>query len=103
MLQSEQVAHTNLVDGSQTTLHSHPGGGGVDVKGGSITTSGGSGSVTFSSAFASTPSVILTPYDGSIALRDCLFVIRTISITGFTFDVDADATYCWIATDGGNP
>ena len=31
-LASEAVAHAELVDGSETTLHSHPGGGSTDLK-----------------------------------------------------------------------
>ena len=104
VLQGEAVAHKKLLDGSEITDHSHPGGGsGPNVKSGTVTTSGSSGSVTFNTAFSSTPRVTLTPYDGSLNLRDCLWVIRSISTTGFSFDVDADATYIWIATDAGNP
>ena len=53
--QSEAVADPTLVDGSQISLHSHPGGGGGLVdKTGSITTSAGSGSVTFNTPYADT-------------------------------------------------
>jgi len=102
-VQSEQVAHPDLVGGGQTNLHSHAGGGGADVKSGTTTTSGGSGSVTFNSPFTSTPQVVVTPQDGVLNLRDCLFVIRSVDVNGFSFEVDADATYDWIATDAGNP
>ena len=103
VLQSEAVAHKELVDGSETTKHSHPGGGsGPNVKSGTVVTSGGSGSVTFNTAFSSVPRVTLTPYDTSLNLRDALWIIRSINVNGFSFDVDGDATYCWIATDAGN-
>lgn len=98
MIQSEQIAHSSLVNGGQTTLHSHPAGGGVNTKSGTVLTSGGSGVVTFNTAFTSTPFVVITP-SGSIAIRDSMWTIRTIDTNGFTFDVDSDDTYCWIATD----
>ena len=102
-LTSEQVGHSALVGGGQTALHSHAGGGGVNVKSGKVAASGTGNSVTFNTAFGNTPQVVLTPEDTSINLRDCLWVVRSVSTTGFTFDVDADAVYAWIATDAGNP
>ena len=102
-LQSEQVAHANLVDGSQTALHSHAGGGGgADVKSGTIAASSGSNNVTFNTAFSSTPQVVLTVQD-TIQLRDCLYEVTSVSTTGFDFEADANATYAWIATNAGNP
>ena len=101
--QSENVAHADLVNGSQTALHSHAGGGGVNVKSGKIAASGTGNSVTFNTAFSSTPQVVLTPEDASLNLRDALWIVRSVSTTGFTFDVDNDATYAWIATTAGNP
>jgi len=101
-LQSEQVAHVNLVNGSETTLHSHAGGGnGVNVKSGTYVASIGSNSVTFNTAFSSTPQVVLTVQD-NIALRDCLYQVTAVSTTGFSFDADGAATYAWIATDEGD-
>ena len=103
-LQGEAVAHKKLLDGSEITDHSHPGGGGgPNVKSGTVATSGGSASVTFNTAFSSTPRVTLTPQDPGLALRDCLFNITSVSTSGFSFEVDADATYAWIATNAGNP
>lgn len=78
-------------------------GGGANVKSGTKVATTGSNSVTFNTAFASTPRVVLTVQDASLALRDCLYAIRSVSTTGFSFDVDAAATYAWIATDAGNP
>lgn len=100
---SEQIAHANLVNGSQTALHSHAGGGnGVSVKSGTIAASGGSNNVTFNTAFSSTPQVVLTVQD-TVALRDCLYEVTSVSTTGFNFEADANATYAWIATTAGNP
>lgn len=101
-LQNEQVAHAELVGGGQTTKHSHPGGGGVNVKSGTIAASLGSNSVVFNTPFAATPQVVLTVQD-NIALRDCLYQVTAISTTGFSFNVDAAATYAWVATDAGDP
>lgn len=101
-LTSEKVAHSDLVGGGQTALHSHAGGGGADVKSGTYAASAGSNSVTFNTAFASTPQVVLTVQD-NISLRDCLYQVTTVSTTGFSFDVDAAATYAWIATTAGDP
>jgi len=100
--QSEQVGHSELVSGVQTTKHSHPGGGGVNVKSGTIAASIGSNSVVFNTPFAATPRVVLTVQD-NIALRDCLFQVTAVSATGFSFDADAAATYGWVATDAGDP
>ena len=52
-------------------------------------------------AFASTPQVVLTVQD-NIQLRDCLYKVTSVTTTGFEFDVDASATYAWIATDAGD-
>jgi len=49
--QDEQVAHAEMVSGGQTTLHSHAGGNGAEIKAGTVTTSGGVTSVTFATAF----------------------------------------------------
>ena len=101
-LQNEQVAHAELVGEAQTTKHSHPGGGGVNVKSGTVAASINGTDVTFNTPFVSVPQVVLTVQD-NIALRDCLYQITAVSVDGFSFDVDANATYAWIATDAGDP
>lgn len=101
-IQDEEVAHSDLVNGTQTSLHSHPGGGSLNVKSGVKVASTGSNSVTFNTAFSSTPQVVLTVQD-SIQLRDCLYKVTAVSTTGFSFDVDVSATYAWIATNAGDP
>ena len=100
--QNEKVGHAALVSGEQTVLHGHPGGGGVNVKSGTMSASTGSNSVTFNTAFASVPQVVLTVQD-IIALRDCLYEVTVVDVNGFTFVVDVAATYVWVATDAGNP
>jgi hypothetical protein len=61
-IQSEQVAHNELVGGSQTSLHSHAGGGSQVIKCGTATTDGnGNATVTFGTAFSDTSySIVLT-------------------------------------------
>ena len=100
--EQKAYAHPELVSGGQTAKHSHAGGGGANVKSGTKAAATGSNSVTFNTPFASTPRVVLTVQD-SIALRDCLYEVTAVSTTGFSFDVDAAATYVWIATDAGDP
>lgn len=73
------------------------------TKSGTIAATLGSNSVTFNTPFASTPRVVLSVQDASLALRDCLYKVTAVSTTGFSFDTDAGATYSWIATDAGDP
>jgi len=109
--QSEQVAHNELVGAGQTSLHSHAGGGGADVKGGHVAniTCGSYADVTFTTAFASTPSVAAT---GDVtAAKEHTVMISNVSVNGFRINVSKDHTgggcstvgVYWIATDAGNP
>jgi hypothetical protein len=68
--ESEEYANPELVGGGETSLHSHAGGGSINIKSGTV--SGLSGSVTFNTAFSSTPRVVMT-VQGTTALRDCSF------------------------------
>ncbi len=103
-LEKEYPAHPDLTGGGQTDLHNHPGGGGgANVKGGVKAASAGSNSVTFTTPFASTPVVVLTYQDASLALRDALLIVRSVSTTGFTFDADGAGDVGWVATDAGDP
>jgi len=77
-------------------------GGGANVKSGTVATSGKVGSVTFNTPFASIPHIVISPQDSGLGLRDCLFKVTSVTTTGFDFEVDADATYAWIATDAGD-
>lgn len=107
---SEQIAHSDLVGGGLTALHSHTGGGGgADVKSGKVTglSDGSSTGVTFTTAFSSTPNVVAT-LNGNIDGDDVakVYSISTAGFTvaiqkihggsGHTWDVE------WIATDAGN-
>ena len=76
--------------------------GGAIVKSGTKAASTGSNSVTFNTAFPTTPRVVLTVQD-NIELRDCLYQITSVSTTGFSFEADVAADYDWIATNAGNP
>jgi len=75
-------------------------GGGANVKSGTV--SGSSGSVTFNTAFASTPQVVMTSL-GSTATRDCILRVDSVSTTGFDWTADISQGAGWIATDAGDP
>ena len=106
---SEQVAHSELVGGSATTLHSHSGGSGVDYKAGTTTTnSSGIGSVTFTTAFADTNYAILmtslTPSDVAVAMY------YNKATTGFGVEtredkggIIGDITVDWLAIGYSDP
>ena len=96
----EEYGHPELVDGSETTLHSHPGGGGVNVKSGTV--SGSSGSVTFNTAFSSIPQVVMTSL-GSTTTRDAILRVDSVTVNGFSWTADVSQGAGWIATDAGNP
>lgn len=98
--QEEKVAHPELVGGAETSLHSHAGGGGTDVKSGTV--SGSSGSVTFNTPFSSTPQVVMTSL-GSTVTRDAILRVDSVSTTGFDWTADVSQGAAWIATDAGNP
>ncbi len=106
---SEQVAHSGLVGGGSTTLHSHSGGGGgADVKTGSETiTEGSSATVTFATAFSATPNVVVGFSDNSAEISVCS--VHTTSTTGCTIIVvksggggSVSRDINWIASDAGN-
>ncbi len=109
-VQSEQVAHSDLISGGQTSLHSHAGGGGgANVKSGfeSAVTEGGTRAVTFNTAFAATPDVVVSFADSSAEIS--VLAAHTVSVSGFTITVtksggggSANRDVAWIATDAGN-
>ena len=107
--QSEKVAHADLVDGTQTALHSHSGGGGgADVKSGTVAGIEGTWvTVTFNTAFAGTPHVVACFETGT--LNNLVEPLQMRNITTTNFDVTYDHkngigyTIHWIATDAGNP
>ena len=102
-IQSEEVAAKQLVDGSQTALHSHAGGGGggPNVKSGEDTAPKATEKqVNFNTSFGSIPHVELTPH-GDVG------VWLTEKTTGYfkwnNNSKNVDVTVDWIATDAGNP
>ena len=109
-LQSEAVAHAELVAGGQTSLHSHAGGGGgPDVKSGleSAITEGTTRAVVFATAFASVPVVVVSFSDNSAEQSTCS--AHSPTTTGFTIRVDKvgggqskSRDVAWQATDAGN-
>ena len=107
--QSEQVAHAELVAGANTAQHSHAGGGGADVKSERETAiaEGSTRAVTFGTAFAATPRVVVSFDDGSTELSVCQ--VESVTTTGFTIRVlkiggggNSNRDVAWIATDAGN-
>lgn len=110
-LVSEQSGAAPLVGGGDTTLHSHPGGGGgPTVKSGQAT----GGSVTFGTAFAAAPNIVLTGVENDTGARLLVVWILTKSATGFTYhikrltgfnsytDVTVSIPVEWVATNAGN-
>ena len=108
-IQDEAVAHKSLVDGSETILHSHAGGGGANVKSGQAS----GGSESFNTVFSSVPNIVITPLTTDNTMIYSAHIL-TKSISGFTYkvfsqdgryttDVTSSINVEWIATDTGNP
>jgi len=106
--QNEAVAHAQLVGGGETALHSHAGGGnGPTVKAGTVTTSGGIATVTFTTAFPDVNyAILLTAVMGADANIACYsnkaaggFDITAQNDKGVAVDCVVD----WIATPYSNP
>ncbi len=88
--QEETAGHSELVAGGTTSLHSHLGGGGGGLvdKTGTITTSGGSGSVTFNTPYADTNyAIMLTAEKGADSVI-ANWVTKTVN--GFTITTESD-------------
>ena len=96
----EIYGNPELLGGGDTSLHSHAGGGGANVKSGTV--SGASGSVTFNTAFSSVPQVVITSL-GNTATRDAIFRVDSVDVNGFSWTADVSQDGGWIATDAGNP
>ena len=84
--QAEQIAHNELVGGSQTSLHSHVGGGGglVDKGGLIITDSSGEYTVSFNTNYGSLNYFIQLTSAVSTDAIICNVKSQTKSISGFT-------------------
>jgi len=100
MVVKEYPGHPDLTGGGETELHTHPGGGGANVKSGTV--SGASGTVTFNTAFTSTPQVVMTSL-GDTATRDAILRVDSVSTTGFSWTADTSQGAAWIATNAGDP
>lgn len=107
-IQGEAVAHTDLVGGGQTPLHSHAGGGGgPTVKSGTATTSGGSATVTFTTPFPDTNYAIAM----SAAMGADAIIANWSGKTASGFDistqndkgVDVGAEVLWVAVSYSDP
>jgi hypothetical protein len=109
-IQSEQIAHSELVGGSITALHSHSGGGGgLTAKAGQVTTDGnGVATVTFTTAFPNTNyAILLTPQNPSDAV---MASYDSKATTGFGVtkhedkgQIKGSVTVDWMAIEYNNP
>ncbi len=109
-IQSESVAHNELVGGGQTAKHSHAGGGGgPDIKAGTLSFNTDTWtSVSFVTAFAAAPKVVVTAESDVTARWDYTPIIRNVTINGFDVRYDdrgqaGAVTVHWVAMDVGNP
>ena len=100
---------TALTGGGVTALHSHPGGGGSGLvdKSGTITTSGGSGSVTFNTPYADTNyAIMLTAEKGVDAVIEN-WLIKTVNGFDVTTETDRggviDTEVLWMTAPYSNP
>ena len=108
-VQGEPVAHADLVNGTQTALHSHVGGGGgPDIKAGTASFNTDTWTaISFNTAFATVPKVTVTANQDSIARWDFTPIIRNVTVNGFDCRYDdrgqaGTVIISWIATDAGN-
>ena len=108
-VQNEKVAHSALVGGGETALHSHAGGGGgANVKSGVVTGMAyGTQAVSFGTAFSSTPRVVVSY--ASAKTRGDVISYESASTTGFTLRYtkiggggNENADISWLATDAGS-
>ena len=106
-LSAEQHTHPSLVDGSEITLHSHPGGGSGPKAGQATSGGSGTGSVSFNTPTAD------TNYSISMIAQDPGDVVvcnySNKQVTGFdftTFDdggkAEPNVTVDWIVTPYNN-
>lgn len=111
--QSEQVAHNELVGGSQTILHTHPGGGGGGLvdKGGTVTTNAqGIASIVFNTSYGDTNYFIGF---GVIDPGDAAFIMvqdGTKTVDGFDIKswddggkTEPNVTVLWFTGSYSNP
>ena len=109
-IQSEQIAHKDLVGGGDITLHSHAGGsGGPVIKAGTVTTDGsGVTTVIFNTAFADANyAILLTPQYPNDAV---MASYSDKSVGGFGVQTHEDkgqskggVTVDWLAIPYSNP
>ena len=113
------VDNTNKADGKVLVFRSASGnmeyetpsggGGGPDIKAGIATFNTDTWtSISFVTAFASTPKVVVTANQDSTARWDFTPIIRNVTVNGFDCPYDdrgqsGTTIISWIATDAGNP
>ena len=90
---SENVGHPELVGGSQTSLHSHPGGGGGGLvdKAGQVTTDGsGEATVSFTTPYGHTNYFVQLTCVSNPDTVTAMVATGTKASGGFTVVVDDD-------------
>lgn len=93
---TSKVAGMILAHKNDPNAHHVPGGG-ANVKSGAV--SGASGSVTFNTAFSSTPQVVMISAGGA-PLRDAIFQVTAVNTTGFSWEADISQDGYWISPAG---
>lgn len=111
--QNEGVAHSELADGSETSLHSHGGGGGSDLinKSGIVTTdANGEAVVSFNSNYGDLNYFIILTAGASTDTVICYMKTGTKAVSGFTlmsFDdggkKEIDVPVYWVTGLYSNP
>jgi len=83
--QAEAVAHSELVEGGQTSLHSHSGGGGTNYKAGSESIAvAGDYPISFTTAFSDANyTIVLTPSSTS---KDPQVMWKSKAASSFTIE-----------------
>lgn len=104
----DKVGHAELTGGASTVLHSHPGGGGLIIKAGTIVTdANGVESVIFVTPFADVNYAICFGCDGSA--DDVIATWTNKTVDGFNIrtcddggKAESNAIVNWIATPYNN-
>ena len=108
-LQSEQVAHNELVGGSETSLHSHAGGGGADFKPYKVYDSTGNQQITGTTATVNMNVQDITNANYSLSNDEITIVAAGTYLVSYTIAIEQyntsgstrAMTNYWIESDDG--